>query len=65
LLEKPTFIKRGVPMPEFDGTPVLQPPEWFAEEIVVASSNEDAEIIVLELAVAMQVLEKHKRLSKE
>ena len=52
-------------MPQLDGTPVLQPLEWFAEEIVVVSLDEDAEIIVLELAVAMQVLEKQKRLSRE
>lgn len=52
-------------MADFAGTPVLHPMEWFAEEVIQESYGEDTEIIFLEFAVAMQALEKMKRLSKE
>ncbi|MDD5503247.1 MAG: hypothetical protein PHH26_07275 [Candidatus Thermoplasmatota archaeon] len=52
-------------MAGFDGTPILRPMEWFTEEIILDSFDEDAELIVLELAVAMQTLEKTKRLLRE
>jgi hypothetical protein len=52
-------------MADFDGTPVLQPMEWFAQEIISESFEEDAEIIVLERTVEMLTFEKNKRLFKE
>jgi len=52
-------------MAEFDGMPVLQPREWFAEEAVSEFSGEEAEKVVLEFGLRMQAIEKTKRLSRE
>lgn len=52
-------------MADFHGTPVLHPMEWFIEETIAESFDEDVDLIVLEFAVAMQAFEKTKRLSRE
>jgi hypothetical protein len=49
-----------------DGTPVLQPKEWFTEEIAVELFLEEvAENIILEFDHKLQTLEKDGRLLKE
>lgn len=52
-------------MANVDGTPVLQPTEWFAEEIIAEFFDEGAEIVILEFADTVQTIEKARRLSKE
>ena len=52
-------------MADFDGTTVLQTKEWISEEMFAEFFIEDAEIIVLELSSAIEVVEKNKRLKKE
>ena len=44
---------------------ILQPKEWLAEETIAESFIEDAVLIVLELPIEMEVIEKSKRLQRE
>jgi hypothetical protein len=52
-------------MVDFKRTPVLQPKDFFAEEIAEESFHEDLEVIFLEFSTRLKVVEKKKRLTKD